>query len=194
MRELTFVQETPEMYASKAMKSYIQQEISNPRKEWILDIVNGRREQRKVKLCTPEFVLVPTFVQPHPPRHSKAFHWLAVVTDERLRTLRDLEGRHVLMLIDLYKLACLQIKAETGIDPELIEVYVHYPPSVYRLHVHFAFPKQLCAQPPGRMHPLAKIISTLAADSEYYSKCSLEVPVFTDTELYEVYCSQANLN
>ena len=91
------------------------------------------------------------------------------------------------MLRNLYTKSCTKIKAETGIDPEHVEAYVHYPPSVYRLHVHFVYPKQLCTQPPSRMHPLGKIISQLEDDSDFYTKCSLEVPVFTSMELYHVY-------
>ena len=32
------------------------------------------------------------------------------------------------------------IHAECGVHPEEVMAYIHYPPSVYQLHVHFSYP------------------------------------------------------
>lgn len=113
------------------------------------------------------------------------FHWLAVATDTNLRTLRDLRGCHIPMLQSLYTKTCQRIHEETGVDPGQVMAYVHYPPSVYQLHVHF---KHLAG--PGmshdtlRVHPLPTIINNLKIDPEYYSKSRMQLPVYVHTELY----------
>ena len=69
-----------------------------------------------------------------------ALHWLAVVTDKNLRTVRHLRGHQIPMLQQLYTQCCCKIQEETGIPSDQIMAYVHYPPSVYQLHIHFKHP------------------------------------------------------
>lgn len=199
MGERRLVLETPEMHASTPMQSYIRREVSRPCKQWVHEVLCSRREADRVKLRTPFFVLLPDVncFQKRPRdlcwqesrwrvrRPQASFHWLAVVTDVGLRTLRDLRGEHIPMLSALYTQSCMKIKAETGIDPEQVMVFIHYPPSVYQLHVHFKYPvSQSMSHDTFRMHPLAVIINNLQIDGEYYSKSLLQLPVYTNTELY----------
>jgi hypothetical protein len=108
-----------------------------------------------------------------------------VASDVRLRTLRDLRGHHVPMLRELYIQACKKIQDETGIEQNQIMVYVHYPPSVYQLHVHFKHPVgQHILHDTFRIHSLTSIINNLEIDSDYYSKSLLQVPVYPNTDLY----------
>jgi hypothetical protein len=108
-----------------------------------------------------------------------------VASDVKLRTLRDLRGHHVPMLRELYVQACKKIQDETGIEQNQIMVYVHYPPSVYQLHVHFKHPVgQHILHDTFRIHSLTSIINNLEIDSEYYSKSLLQVPVYPNTDLY----------
>ena len=123
MGERRLILETPEMHVSSPMQSYITREVSRPCKQWIHEVLCSRREADRVKLRTPSFVLLPDVnsFQRRPKgspmllwqegaldrrwrtrRLQPAFHWLAVVTDTRLRTLRDLRGEHVPMLTSLY--------------------------------------------------------------------------------------------
>ena len=113
------------------------------------------------------------------------FHWLAVVVDTSLRTLRDLRGTHVPMLQSLHTQACQKIFEECGAEAGQILAYVHYPPSVYQLHIHF---KHLSGHnvfhDTFRVHPLLSIINNLQIDPEYYTKSHLQLPVYVHTELY----------
>lgn len=112
-------------------------------------------------------------------------HWLAVVTDTNLRTLRDLRGHHVQMLQNLYNQCCQKIQEETGIAPENIMAYVHYPPSVYQLHIHFKHPINVhTSLDTFRVHSLVNIINNLQIDPEYYAKSLLQLPVSPNTELF----------
>jgi hypothetical protein len=112
------------------------------------------------------------------------FHWLAVATDTNLRTLRDLRGCHINMLTSLYARTCQRIHDETGVDPSQIMAYVHYPPSVYQLHIHFKHLAAGISHDTLRVHPLPTILNNLQIDSEYYSKSRLQLPVYVHTDLY----------
>ena len=108
-----------------------------------------------------------------------------MATDTNLRTLRDLRGCHVQMLESLYTMTCQRIQEETGVSQSQIMAYVHYPPSVYQLHVHF---KHVAS--PGaphdtlRVHMLPAILNNLSIDPEYYAKSSLQMPVYVHTDLF----------
>ena len=116
---------------------------------------------------------------------ANSLHWLAVATDTTLRTIRDLRGQHIPMLISLYTQACQKIHEEMGIPLDQIMAYVHYPPSVYQLHVHFKHPiSPHISHDSFRIHSLASIINNLKIDSDYYAKSILQLPVYSHTELY----------
>ena len=120
-----------------------------------------------------------------PKRAHSPFHWLALLTDTSLKTVRDLRGRHVPMLRELEALCCLKIQEEMGIPPDQVMAYVHYPPSVYQLHIHFKHPVgPHVSHDTFRIHSLASIINNLSIDSEYYAKSLLQLPVYPCTELY----------
>lgn len=118
-------------------------------------------------------------------RGAPELHWLAVVTDPALRTLRDLRGEHIPMLTKLQEECCKTIQEETGIPRDQIIAYVHYPPSVYQLHVHFKHPiSSHTSYDAFRMHSLASIINNLIIDPEYYAVSNIQLPVYQHTELF----------
>ena len=118
-------------------------------------------------------------------RGAPELHWLAVVTDPALRTLRDLRGAHIQMLTKLQEECCRTIQAETGIPLDQIIAYVHYPPSVYQLHVHFKHPiSSHTSYDAFRMHSLASIINNLRIDQDYYAVSNIQLPVYQHTELF----------
>jgi replication factor C subunit 2/4 len=81
---------------------------------------------------------------------------------------------------------CLQaVERETGISRDSVMVYVHYPPSVYQLHVHFSYPYgQFCHKEAFRIHPLQQVITNLEIDPEYYAKVTLCIPVTRGSQHY----------
>ena len=143
--------ETPEMYASRDVQSYIQQETARPCKQWIVDVINGCQESECVKLRTIDFMLLPDtervnrywrIMSSSVSRRGApcTLNWLAIATEPGLASLRDLRGRHVPMLRNLLEQTQRIIFEETGLTPEEVMAYVHYPPSVFQLHIHFAHP------------------------------------------------------
>ncbi len=188
--ERRLMTESPEAHCSPHMQAFISKEVNHPCKKWIHEVIASRRETERVKLRTPEFVLLPDVeINKRKPTEIRrwrpavqSFHWLAVATDTDLRTLRDLKGGHVPMLQSLYLKTCQRIHEEMGVDPSQIIAYVHYPPSVYQLHVHF---KHVAGgHDTLRLHPLPTIINNLTIDPEYYSKSHIQLPVYAHTGLY----------
>jgi len=82
---------------------------------------------------------------------------------------------------------CLQkIQEDVGLPPDEVMVYVHYHPSVYQLHVHFAYPyMQYNHKDVYRIHSLGNIINNLSMHSSYYQEAHLQVSVHKDSFIYK---------
>ena len=108
-------------------------------------------------------------------RQAPLVNWLGIATDPGLRSLRDVRGRHAPMLREMLEATRARISEETGVDPDEVMAYVHYPPSVYQLHVHFAYPyAQYNHRDVYRIHSVETVLANLALDPEYYAKASLQ--------------------
>jgi hypothetical protein len=112
-------------------------------------------------------------------------NWLSILHDMRIRTLRDLRGKHVHMLRLMLEECMAAIELNTGIPKDQIMAYVHYPPSVYQLHVHFSYPYgQYCHRDAYRVHPLPAVINNLEIDSDYYVKATLHLAMYRQSQHY----------
>jgi Scavenger mRNA decapping enzyme C-term binding len=118
-------------------------------------------------------------------------NWLAIATEPGLQSLRDLRGRHLPMLRRMLRKCRKRIREETGVSEEEIMAYVHYPPSVYQLHVHFAYPyAQYNHRDVFRIHSLATVINNLEIDPDYYAKASLQVSLGRNSALHQICASE----
>jgi m7GpppX diphosphatase len=192
--EYILLAETPAMHARQSVARFIEQEVTRPSKQWIVHILNGTQEREEVIYRNSAFVLLPDTERVNRywrnippgnlpntrPRFNKCvLNWLAIASDRQLRTMRDLRGHHVPMLKQMLSTCMQAIEAETGICRDKIMAYVHYPPSVYQLHVHFSYPYgQYCHRDAYRVHNLASIINNLEIDSNYYQKATLHMAVY----------------
>lgn len=192
--EYALLVETPAMHASPAVAQFIEGEVCRPGKQWITHIIEGTQEKDDVVMRTSEFTLLPDTERmnrycrapapcnsrlPNPRPPKRVLNWLAIAHDRQIRSVRDLRGHHIPMLKAMLS-ACMQtIERETGIRQEQVMAYVHYPPSVYQLHVHFSYPYgQYCHRDTYRVHSLPTIINNLEIDPDYYKKASLHMAVY----------------
>lgn len=120
------------------------------------------------------------------PGHSRRMlNWLCIAHDRTLRTMRDLRGQHVPMLKRMLDQCMQTMEITTGIPQNQVMAYVHYPPSVYQLHVHFAFPYgQHCHRDTFRVHSLQAIINNLEIDPDYYLKATLQLALYRQSLHY----------
>jgi len=122
---------------------------------------------------------------------AEQVHWLAIATEPGLQSLRDLRGSHLPMLRRMLALCRARLREETGVPEEEIMAYVHYPPSVYQLHVHFAYPyAQYNHRDVFRIHSLASVINNLEIDPEYYAKARLQVSLARSSALHQICASE----
>ena len=155
-----------------------------------LEIQPAKKAPRDTMVSKPQPTHCNGWMQPIEKRWRSrkpvnSLHWLAVATDTTLRTLRDLRGMHIPMLLAMYTQTCKKIHDDTGIPLDQIMAYVHYPPSVYQLHIHFKHPVgPHFSHDSFRIHPLVTIINNLKIDPDYYAKSVLQLPVYSHTELY----------
>jgi hypothetical protein len=71
--------------------------------------------------------------------------------------------------------------------------YVHYPPSVYQLHVHFSFPYgQYCHRDTYRVHSLSSVINNLEMDPDYYAKATLHLALYKQSLHYAALTSPSS--
>ena len=195
IHEYSLVAETPEIYRQQAVAEFIQSEVDSPNKQWVASILGGTQEQEAVVVRTEEFVLLPDTekvnkywnmdplshkcgLQIMDQRRWVTLNWLSIVQDQTIRSLRDLRGAHVPMLRRMLETCTTAIQKETGIPVDQVMAYVHYPPSVYQLHVHFSFPYgQYCHRNAYRVHNLRSVIDNLELDPDYYKKITLYMAI-----------------
>jgi hypothetical protein len=200
--DYSLVAETPEMYSRQSVADFITQEVACPNKQWVAAILDGIKEQGDVILRTGEFVLLPDTERPNRyslgeniaqpmlerrgARVGLALNWLAIVQDKSIRTLRDLHEGHIPMLKRMLDTCMQTIGKEAGIPCDQVLAYIHYPPSVYQLHVHFAYPySQYFHRDALRVHSLQSVITNLEMDADYYRKVTLYMAIQKQSLHYE---------
>lgn len=119
-------------------------------------------------------------------REYVILNWLAIIKEPDLRTIRDLTQEHLQLLKQIRKECLDAIHEETKIPRDEVMMYVHYHPSVYQFHIHFAYPyMQYNHKDVYRMHSLNTIIHNLEQDGDYYKKAHLQVSVPKDSVIYK---------
>lgn len=198
------VLETSEVYCTEEVQNAITQEVVRPSKQWVVNVIQGMQESEAVKIRHNDFVLLPDTERVnrywsvrhvlhkryYQPTHSR-LNLLAIMTDPALRSLRDLRGMHVSMLENMYSMCLKKIEEETGLKEDQVMAYIHYPPSVYQLHVHFVQqPYSRSMRDCYRVHSLHSVISNLKIDGNYYAKVSMHFQVSINSALYSAITSQ----
>jgi m7GpppX diphosphatase len=200
--DYSLIAETPEMYQSSSITSFVAQEVARPSKQWITHIIEGIQEKEKVIHRDENFVLLPDTERVN--RYNKGsilstnntkqlsrqprrvLNWLAIAHDRSLRTIRDLRGEHIPFLKQMLAICLKTIHHETGIRGDQVMAYFHYPPSVYQLHVHFSYPYgQYCHRDVYRVHNLSTVINNLEIDPLFYQKANLHMAIFRQSPLHQ---------
>lgn len=159
------------------MQAFITSERRKPQKQWIFDIIEGRREQHAVLYRDPgeRFVILPATTDGK--RRSKGY--IAIFLDTSLRCIRDLRKEHVPLLLDV-------CAAGARILPrEFSHASFHYHPSVYQLHVHFRQHKDIEVGNP-RIYPVCFVVLCLSINERFFENCALRFKVHEESPLLQV--------
>ncbi|XP_053978170.1 m7GpppX diphosphatase [Hylaeus anthracinus] len=181
-KELYMVDETYELY-TKITVPYI--ESSSFSLQWIYNILDKKAEQSKVIYEDRDenigFVLV------HDIKWNGEINSLKLLAlpFQKLRSMRELNASHIPLLKNIRDAGIAEIAKRYNIPASQLRIYLHYQPSYYHLHVHFAY---LMFEPPGiyveKAHLLSVVIRNLELMSDYYKKAVLSYVVAEGDPLF----------
>jgi hypothetical protein len=143
---------------------------------WITAIFDGSAEKEEILLLTEQFYVLP---DPKWDRKPQNAYLLAIFKDSNLKSLRDLRAHHIPLLEGCIDVVSGWMTDKYGLDRDEIRIFIHYPPSAWRLHIHF---QALNADNSlgsnvqcGRAHLLQTVIYNLSIADNYYRDASLSV-------------------
>ena len=126
-QEWAMVHETPTLY-ERIVKPYISS-IPPSRTQWVQEIISGRSEANKVLYRSPSdnFLILPDMKWDLTTVNS--LYLVAIVISSEVRSLRDLNGRHVEMLRCIRAEAVRVVSERWGLREGEVRLFVHYQPS-----------------------------------------------------------------
>ena len=147
--------ETYQQYLERAHKR-------NPIKDmWIYELLKTDKH-KEILYSDNQFVLIK-------PTKSTDMHLLGFVRDINIRTMRDLDERHIPLLEHIYEGGCLYFKEKYNINKDKLKIYVHYPPTTWVLHVHFTLIDNIeVSSSVEHTYSLSEIINILRIRGDYY--------------------------
>jgi len=161
--------ETPEMYIKNVYPKIIKQDLS-----WIQDILTGKTEKESILYKDEQFILMPDLKWNK--KDMDNLYCLAIVQDSNIRSVRDLNEKHISLLENIYKKGLKIIKDKYNIEEHDLRVYVHYHPSWWHLHIHFNLvKKRLSGAVIDISISLLDIINNIKLVSNYYQIANLEI-------------------
>ncbi|KAL7059770.1 hypothetical protein AAHC03_013023 [Spirometra sp. Aus1] len=176
------VLETPQIYSNVIVPLL----MANPRDlTWVDNVLNGTAEVDKVLFTDPDESLGFTFAIDFrwDERQLNELHCLALARSASLTCLRDLRACHLPMLKKMLNSATETTKDETAVSPAVLAedqifAYFHYPPTFYRLHMHFAHVDSAPdgGTQAGRAYLAEDVIANLERDGEFYAHRTM--PIF----------------
>jgi m7GpppX diphosphatase len=139
--------------------------------KWVYNILEGKAEQEDILYQDEQILIIPsdTWVNKN---DMTQFHYLVFPKDNNLKTIRSLNGTHILLLEHILDKSFKLFNDKYKISHNNLLVYVHYPPSTYYLHIHFSSPlvKKTSFQ---YSHGLHQIIYNLKINPNYYKEIDL---------------------
>ena len=140
------------------------------KEQWVYNILDGNAEQDKIIYRDSQIVIIPNYTWTNTNNDNLSQMYLLVFpTNRNLHTLRDLNKDHIDLLIHIKTKTLEIIKTMYGFDNNIIKMFVHYTPSTYHLHIHFALISNTEINSSVEYsHNLDTIINILKINSNYY--------------------------
>ncbi|PSN57773.1 m7GpppX diphosphatase [Blattella germanica] len=181
------IEETAELYKSITLP-YLEKEKFSL--QWVYNILEHKTETERIVFedTSPEvgFILVPDLKWDA--KQIEDLYLIAVVHQRDIKSLRDLNEKHLPLLKNIRDKGIKAIEEKYGIPGSQLRIYLHYQPSFYHLHVHFTYLKY---DAPGiyteKSHLLSTVIENIELVSDYYQKVSLPFVVKESDNLFVKY-------
>ena len=181
------VLETPELYRSITLPHINAEQFSL---QWVYNVLEHKKEVERIIYEDPDpetgFILAPDFKWNG--ESCSDLYCLAIVHQRGLKSLRDLRGRHLPLLVNIKEKCVGAVSERYGLEPSQVRCYLHYQPSYYHLHVHVT---NIAFSPPGfgceKSHLLDSVIDNIQRDSNYYQAAALSFVVREKDKLFKKY-------
>lgn len=185
--EVVFFPETPEVY-SKVVEPYIERITTmevNPA-QWVYNILEGKSEKERVIFNDPNpdsgFMLTKNLKAMD---DDKDLYLLAICHRRDIRSLRDLNDEHLVLLKNILIKGTKAIKDKFKKHKGHMRLFVHYQPTFYHFHVHFKAVDPGSYSSSDRDHLLTTVISNLTLNKDYYKKSTITYPLEKTSALFQ---------
>jgi len=186
--EVRVVRETAEMYA-KVTLPYIEREELGDRIKWVHNILDKKKESERIMLEDTDpkdgFIFLPDMKWDQ--ETTSDLYCQAIANRRDLPTLRSLTSEHLPLLRNILKKGCGVLESKFGLKSHHVRVYVHYQPSFYHLHVHFAHVDTEGSIECGKAHLLQNVIDNIELRGDYYQTVPLTMTLRTSLGLWKAY-------
>lgn len=170
------VRETPDVYA-RATLPFVE---SLPPKQtaWVRACLAKEKEADKLIYEDEHRMLFPDTKWDL--RDASSLYTLALLKDPSLKSVRDFTGAHVEWLIRLRDGIYAKLEQTYGVRPDQLRAYMHYLPSFWMAHIHFAAitcPGAGATTFVGKAILLDDIIDSLQRDPNHFKTANLSFVV-----------------
>ncbi|XP_012173188.1 m7GpppX diphosphatase [Bombus terrestris] len=191
-KDLHIIDETYELY-QKITLPYI--ESSSFSIEWVYNILEHKAEQDKIVYEDKDektgFIIVNDLKWDGQTNTLKCI----ALPFQKIQCIRELNASHLPLLKNIKEAGTAAIAEKFNVPASQLRVYLHYQPSYYYLHVHFAY---LMFEAPGiyveKAHLLSTIIRNIELMSDYYTKAVLSYVVAEGDPLYTKFLKEGVIN
>ncbi|BEJ10693.1 hypothetical protein CspHIS471_0101150 [Cutaneotrichosporon sp. HIS471] len=159
--------ETPALYA-QVVEPYISS-FPPERTAWVHAILEGRKEAERVLFSSPGeegFMLVPDLKWDG--TTTAGLYLTAIVRDGSIRSMRDLERRHIPLLKSIKREAYSVCADKFDVAAGELRLFIHYQPSYYHFHVHVVHVAHeiFAGMAVGQAHMLDDVVNWLELSPE----------------------------
>ncbi|KXT01813.1 hypothetical protein AC578_2006 [Pseudocercospora eumusae] len=189
------VRETPEIY-EKYVRPYMRLCREEGRLNWVFNILEGKSEQENVLFRSQEsdseddFLLLPDLNWDRSTLGS--LHLLALPMRRDIWSVRDLKKKDVEWLKHLRKsLTKTVAELYSGLEEDMLKIYVHYQPTYYHFHVHVvhvdldATGTQAVGKALGFDHVVSQLENLVGGDEAGMHQVELSYTVGESSELWQ---------
>ena len=158
---------SPETY--ETLQKKIRISCSMQDRQWIYHIINNDAKNEEIVHDTKDWIVC---IDKH---QGSDVRYLIIFKDNALKTIRDLNQSHLPMLREV-QTWCQDFLVKHWGHKHAYQIFFHYLPSVFQLHLHLSKSNSWIAQN-HRRHPLHTIIRNIGCDSTHYAKALILIPV-----------------
>lgn len=153
---------------------------------WVYNILEGKSETDHVILNDPDpdsgFILLPSLKAS---ADERELHILAICHRRDIRSLRDLNDKHLQLLKNILDKGTKTIREKFASNKGQLRAYIHYQPTFYHFHVHFQMIDASEYKSSDRDNLLITVINNISLMPNYYHSSTMTYPLSKGSALYK---------